>query len=79
MSEGTIRINKILKDFNIGIGTLAEFLRKKGVKEEITITSKISSDLYAAVAKEFGKDQLIKEQSQKVAIKVKEITEQETH
>ena len=78
MSEGTIRINKILKDFNIGIGTLTEFLKKKGIKEEFTITSKVSEDIYALITKEFGKDQLIKEQSQKVAIKVKEITERET-
>lgn len=78
MSEGTIRINKILKDFNIGIGTLTEFLKKKGIKEEFTITSKVSEDIYSLITKEFGKDQLIKEQSQKVAIKVKEITERET-
>ncbi|MBQ0124297.1 MAG: translation initiation factor IF-2 [Bacteroidales bacterium] len=77
MSEGTIRINKILKDFNIGIGTLTEFLKKKGIKEEFTITSKVSEDIYSLITKEFGKDQLIKEQSQKVAIKVKEITERE--
>lgn len=79
MSEGTIRINKVLKDFNIGIGTLAEFLKKKGVKEEITPTSKISQETYDLVVKEFGKEQLIKEQSKKVAIKMKEITEKDPH
>jgi len=77
MAEGTIRINKVLKDFNIGLSTLAEFLKKKNVADDITLTSKISEDAYALVAKEFGKEQLIKEQSRKVAIKVKEITEKE--
>ena len=77
MAEGTIRINKVLKDFNIGLSTLAEFLKKKNVADEITLTSKISDEAYALVAKEFGKEQLIKEQSRKVAIKVKEITEKE--
>ena len=77
MAEGTIRINKVLKDFNIGLSTLAEFLKKKNVADEITLTSKISEEAYALVAKEFGKEQLIKEQSRKVAIKVKEITEKE--
>ena len=77
MAEGTIRINKVLKDFNIGLSTLAEFLKKKNIADEITLTSKISEDAYALVAKEFGKEQLIKEQSRKVAIKVKEITEKE--
>jgi translation initiation factor IF-2 len=77
MAEGSIRINKILKDFNIGLSTLTDFLKKKGITDELTITSKISQDVFAMVAKEFGKEQLIKEQSRKVAIKVKEITEME--
>ena len=75
MSEGTIRVNKILKDFNIGIGTLNDFLKKRGAGEELTITSKVSDDVFQMIAKEFGKEQLIKEQSRKVAIKVKEITD----
>ena len=72
-----VRINKILKDFNIGLSTLTDFLKKKGINDDIKPTSKISEDVYAMVAKEFGKEQLIKEQSKKVAIKVKEITEKE--
>ena len=73
-----VRINKILKDFNIGLSTLTDFLKKKGINDDIKPTSKISEDVYAMVAKEFGKEQLIKEQSKKVAIKVKEITEKES-
>ena len=75
MAEGTIRINKVLKDFNIGLSTLTDFLKKKGITDEFTLTSKISEDVFAMVAKEFGKEQLIKEQSQKVSIKLKEITD----
>ena len=78
MAEGTIRINKVLKDFNIGLSTLADFLKKKGYTDELSLTSKISEDVFALVAKEFGKEQLIKEQSRKVAIKVKEITEMDS-
>ena len=77
MAEGTIRISKVLKEFNIGIGTLSEFLKKKNIDVEVSPVAKISDDVYALVAKEFGKEQLIKEQSKKVAIKVKEITEME--
>ena len=32
MAEGTIRINKVLKDFNIGLSTLTDFLKKKGIR-----------------------------------------------
>ena len=78
MAEGTIRITKVLKDFNIGIGTLSEFLKKKNINVEISPISKISDDIYDLVAKEFGNEQIIKEQSKKVAIKIKEITEMES-
>ena len=75
MAEGSIRVNKVLKDYNIGLSTLTDFLKKKGINDELTLTSKISEDVFALVAKEFGKEQLIKEQSQKVSIKLKEITD----
>ena len=75
MAEGTIRISKILKDFNIGLGTLVEFLKKKGIEVEPNPGAKISADAFALVEKEFSKEQLIKEQSRKVAITVKEITD----
>ena len=78
MAEGSIRVNKVLKDYNIGLSTLTDFLKKKGINDELTLTSKISEDVFALVAKEFGKEQLIKEQSQKVSIKLKEITDVES-
>jgi translation initiation factor IF-2 len=79
MAEGRIRVNKVLKDYNIGLSTLTDFLKKKGINDELTLTSKISEDVFALVAKEFGKEQLIKEQSQKVSIKLKEITDVESN
>ncbi|MBQ7222836.1 MAG: translation initiation factor IF-2 [Bacteroidales bacterium] len=79
MSEGVIRISKILKDFNIGMGTLVDFLKKKGIEVEANPGAKISQKAFDLVSKEFGKELLIKEQSKKVAITVKDITEQEHH
>ncbi len=35
-----VRINKIVKDFNIGISTLVEFLNKKGFDVEAIQTPK---------------------------------------
>ena len=72
-----IRINKVLKEFNIGMSTLVEFLHKKGVTVEASPNAKISSDAYSLVEKEFRKEQIVKEESKKVAIKVKDITEKE--
>ncbi len=70
-----IRINKVLKEFNIGLSTLVEFLNKKGFEADANPTAQISGDEYELVKKEYAKEQLIKEESKKVAIKVKEITE----
>ncbi len=72
-----IRINKVLKEFNIGMGTLVDFLHKKGISIEASPNAKISSEAYSLVEKEFRKEQIVKEESKKVAIKVKDITEKE--
>ncbi len=72
-----IRINKVLKEFNIGMGTLVEFLHKKGITIESNPNAKISANAYALVEKEFKKEQIVKEESKKVVIKVKDITEKE--
>jgi len=77
MAEGTIRITKVLKDFNIGMGTLSDFLKKKNIDVEVSPTAKISEDVYEVIAKEFSNEQIIKEQSKQVAIKMKTITETE--
>ena len=71
----TIRINKVLKEFNIGMNTLIEFLRSKKIEVEASPATKITPEIYSLVQKEFGKEQIIKEQSKKIAIKVKDITE----
>ena len=72
-----IRINKVLKEFNIGLGTLVEFLRKKGISIDSNPGAKLTGEQYALVAKEFKKEQIVKAESKKVAIKVKDITDKE--
>lgn len=70
-----IRVNIVLKEFNIGLGTLADFLKAKKIDIDLKPITKITPDVYALIQKEFGKEQLIKEQSKKVSIKVKDITD----
>ena len=68
MSENQgIRISKVVKEFNIGIGTLTEFLKKKGIEVDASPNSKISAEAYALVEKEFDKELLLKLQD-KVAV-----------
>ena len=79
MAEGTIRVNRILKDFNISFPTFTDFLKKKGIEtEEITLTSKVSEDVYSLLLKEFGNEQqLLMEQSKQVSNKLKEVASTE--
>lgn len=72
-----IRISKVLKEFNIGMGTLMEFLQKKGITVDANPNAKLSASTYALVEAEFRKEQIVKEESKKVVIKVKDITETE--
>lgn len=76
-NENIIRIGRVLKEFNIGMGTLVDFLKKKGLTIEANPGAKLSNEGYSLVEKEFRKEQMVKEESKKVAIKVKDITEKE--
>ncbi|MDR2362656.1 MAG: translation initiation factor IF-2 [Prevotellaceae bacterium] len=69
----TIRISKVVKELNIGITTLTDYLKKKGFEVEVSPNSKISGEAYALAKKEFGKEISIKEESKKVVLKFKEM------
>ncbi len=70
-----IRISKLLKQFNIGLGDLVEFLRKKGVEVDENPNAKVSDEYLPELQKQFGKDKEAMEQAALVDIKVKEILE----
>ncbi|MBO6168447.1 MAG: hypothetical protein J6O51_00580, partial [Bacteroidales bacterium] len=70
-----IRINKLLKQFNIGLSDLVEFLKKKGFEVEENPNAKVSDECLPDLHKQFGKDKEALEQAQQVDIKVKEILE----
>ncbi|MDR1169894.1 MAG: hypothetical protein LBK97_03570 [Prevotellaceae bacterium] len=69
MVNDSIRISKILKEFNIGISTLVEFLRKKGVEVEANPNGKVSENVYALVKTEFGNEHDLKVASMKISWK----------
>ncbi|MDR0660087.1 MAG: translation initiation factor IF-2 [Prevotellaceae bacterium] len=69
MSQANIRISKVVKEFNIGISTLVDFLNKKGIEVDANPNAKISSEAYALAAKEFGSEHDLKEAAKKVNLK----------
>ena len=63
-----IRLNKVTRDLNVGLSTVAEFLRKKGFDVKEDPNSKISDEAYELLIKEFKKDKNIKEESDKMSL-----------
>lgn len=69
MSEATdkgIRLNKVAREFNLGLHTVVEFLEGKGHSVEPNPNNKIPGEWYALLQAEFGKDKEIKEASRLV-------------
>ncbi len=70
-----IRLNKIIRTYNIGLQSLVDFLSKNGIEVEANPNAKISDEHLPAIEKQFGKDLELKQASEKVDIKLNEILE----
>lgn len=67
-AEKAIRLSKLAREFNVGISTLVEFLGKKGHKIESNPNTKVDIALYDILAKEFGAEINLKQESKKVSL-----------
>lgn len=63
----SIRLIKVTRDLNVGITTVVEFLQKKGFTVEVNPNTKISDEEYALLVKEFGQDQLLKKETERIS------------
>ena len=70
-----IRLNKIIRQYNIGLQDLVDFLQKEGADVEANPNAKVSDEYMDAVARQFGKDLEMKNAAEKVDIKMNEILE----
>jgi len=69
MSEDkSIKLIRAVKELNIGMGTIVEFLATKGFKIEKQPMAKLDSDMYSALLKEFAFDKSIKEEAKQISI-----------
>ena len=73
--QGDVRASKILKKYNIGLQTLVDFLNEKGFEIEQTPNSWVPANAIPLIESAFKSEHDIKEQSKKVATKIKEITD----
>ncbi|MDD6210040.1 MAG: translation initiation factor IF-2 [Bacteroidales bacterium] len=63
----SIRLIKVTRDLNVGITTVVEFLQKKGITVEVNPNTKISDEEYALLVKEFGQDQILKKETERIS------------
>ena len=69
-----IRLSKLIKQFNIGLDTLVDFLNSKGAGiEDANPNLKVSDEFMPELHKKFGKDLELKEAAEKVDVKLTEI------
>ena len=73
-----IRLNKLTRQFNIGLQTLVDFLNEKGASIELNPNAKVSDEYLPALERKFGDDLRAKQDAEKVDIKMKEIIEKNT-
>ncbi len=70
-----IRINKLIKKYNVGLQELVEFLQKLGAQVDMNPNAKVSDEYVPALDKQYSKDLAMKEASEKIDIKLTEILE----
>ena len=73
-----IRLIKLTKQFNIGLGTLVDFLKGKGFDVESNPNAKVSDDVLPLLASAFGEELKAKMEAEKTTIKFKEIIDNAT-
>ena len=71
MEEGkTIRLSAAAREFNVGVTTILEYLTKKGVKIDSNPNSKLTSDVYALLVKEYQRDRAVKQEAEKKSLDI---------
>ncbi|WP_282787844.1 translation initiation factor IF-2 [Flavobacterium croceum] len=71
MSEGNIRISKVLRELNISLERAVDYLKDKGIAIVANPNTKISDDVYGILCNQFAGDKGNKEASKGVSEEIK--------
>ena len=84
-NQPSIRLNKVLRELNISLDRVVEFLNEKGIEIEARPTTKIDDTIYQVLLDEFETDkskrdasQEISEEKRKEKERLREIQEQKS-
>jgi translation initiation factor IF-2 len=67
-----VRLSKAAREFNLGIGTIVDFLDTKGINVDANPNTKLTPDVYAIVRGNFQGDKEDKEAAQRSSVTVAE-------
>lgn len=62
------RLNKLAKDFNVGIQTLVDYLAQKGHQVELSPNTKISEEQYELIIMAFQGERKVKEEADRIEL-----------
>ena len=63
------RLSKIASEFNVGISTIVEFLKKKGHEVDANPNSKIAPELYELLSREYSSDISAKKDAERINLR----------
>ena len=58
-----VRLNKVIKEFNVGLQTVVDFLAKKGHEVDAQPSTKLTDEQYELVQKEFRTDESVRNEA----------------
>ncbi len=70
-----VRLSKLAREFNIGISTIVDFLKHKGIEVDSNPNSKVTPEAYDLLMKEYSNEKTFKKESEKISLRsIKEKT-----
>jgi translation initiation factor IF-2 len=70
-----VRLSKLAREFNVGITTIVDFLKHKGIEVDSNPNSKVTPEAYDLLMKEYSNEKTFKKESEKISLRsIKEKT-----
>ncbi|MDR0982208.1 MAG: translation initiation factor IF-2 [Culturomica sp.] len=64
-----LRLSKIAREFGVGVSTIVDHLKSKGIKVDSDPNTKISDEHYSIIAKAFSSDSKVKQEASQIDLK----------
>ena len=66
----TKRLSKVARDFNLGLSTIVDYLKKKGHDISLNPNTKVSEEQYNLLLKEYSSEISVKKESEKISLRI---------